>query len=265
MINLNISKQFSTQYQVARPFPYIVIDNFLPESILNSVISEIDKNKNWAYDTVKWTEPFQVNKFYWPHDAESANNLPKDLPVTSTLINYLNSSEMLKFLEELTGIKNLMADELLMGGGLHRIKSGGKLSIHKDYTVHPLKKIYRRLNLLLYLNKDWKSEWEGNLELWDKNIKNAEVKVEPIFNRVVIFTIGDDSLHGHPVPLNTPSDINRDSISLYYFTEENPKNDDGQSVMFFHTKPFQAATESSSGGTIDQGDFDSELCSIFSV
>ena len=101
--------------------------------------------------------------------------------------------------------------------------------------------------------------------MWDKNIKNAEVKVEPIFNRVVIFTIGDDSLHGHPVPLNTPSDINRDSISLYYFTEENPKNDDGQSVMFFHTKPFQAATESSSGGTIDQGDFDSELCSIFSV
>ena len=69
MINLNISKQFSTQYQVARPFPYIVIDNFLPESILNGVISEIDKNKNWAYDTVKWTEPFQVNKFYWPHDV----------------------------------------------------------------------------------------------------------------------------------------------------------------------------------------------------
>jgi Rps23 Pro-64 3,4-dihydroxylase Tpa1-like proline 4-hydroxylase len=142
---------------------------------------------------------------------------------------------MLKFLEELTGIKNLMADELLMGGGLHRIKSGGKLSIHKDYTVHPLKKIYRRLNLLLYLNKDWKNEWEGNLELWDKNMKNAEVKVEPIFNRVVIFTIGDDSLHGHPVPLNAPSDINRDSIALYYFTEENPKNDGGHPVMFFHT------------------------------
>jgi hypothetical protein len=235
MINLSISNQFSTQYQLARPFPYIIIDNFLPESILNSVIEEINKNQNWAYDTVGWTETFQVNKFYWPKDVESAGNMSKDLPVTSTLINYLNSAEILNFLEELTGIKNLIPDELLMGGGLHRIKSGGKLSIHKDYTIHPVKKMYRRLNLLLYLNKGWRSEWEGNLELWDKNIEKAEVKVSPIFNRAVIFTISDSSLHGHPIPLNTPSDVNRDSIALYYFTEENPEGDSGKGVIFFNT------------------------------
>jgi len=235
MINLSISNQFSTQYQLARPFPYIIIDNFLPESILNSVIEEINKNQNWAYDKVGWTETFQVNKFYWPKDVESAGNMSKDLPVTSTLINYLNSAEILNFLEELTGIKNLIPDELLMGGGLHRIKSGGKLSIHKDYTIHPVKKMYRRLNLLLYLNKGWRSEWEGNLELWDKNIEKAEVKVSPIFNRAVIFTISDSSLHGHPIPLNTPSDVNRDSIALYYFTEENPEGDSGKGVIFFNT------------------------------
>jgi Rps23 Pro-64 3,4-dihydroxylase Tpa1-like proline 4-hydroxylase len=142
---------------------------------------------------------------------------------------------MLKYLEELTGIDNLIGDELLMGGGLHKITSGGKLAIHKDYNVHPVKKMYRRLNLLIYLNKDWKREWEGNLELWDKDHTKLEVSVEPLFNRAVIFTISEDSLHGHPVPLNTPENVSRNSIALYYFTEVNP-SDNEHSVVFFDSK-----------------------------
>jgi Rps23 Pro-64 3,4-dihydroxylase Tpa1-like proline 4-hydroxylase len=232
MINLELSKQLSTQYHEAKPFPHIVIDKFLPETILNSVLDEFNNNKNWWYDRVKWTEPYQVNKFYWPYDIETANNMPNDLPTISALVNYLNSPVMLKYLEELTGIDNLISDELLMGGGLHKITSGGKLAIHKDYNVHPVKKMYRRLNLLIYLNKDWKQEWEGNLELWDKDHTKLEVSVEPLFNRAVIFTISEDSLHGHPVPLNTPENVSRNSIALYYFTEVNP-SDNEHSVVFF--------------------------------
>jgi Rps23 Pro-64 3,4-dihydroxylase Tpa1-like proline 4-hydroxylase len=235
MINLELSKQLSTQYHEAKPFPHIVIDKFLPETILNSVLDEFNKNENWWYDRVKWTEPYQVNKFYWPYDIETANNMPNDLPTISALVNYLNSPVMLKYLEELTGIDNLISDELLMGGGLHKITSGGKLAIHKDYNVHPVKKIYRRLNLLIYLNKDWKQEWEGNLELWDKDHTKLEVSVEPLFNRAVIFTISEDSLHGHPVPLNTPENVSRNSIALYYFTEVNP-SDNEHSVVFFDSK-----------------------------
>ena len=235
MINLDLSKQLSTQYHKAKPFPHIVIDKFLPETILDSVLDEFNKNENWWYDKVKWTEPYQVNKFYWPYDIETANNMPNDLPTISALVNYLNSPVMLKYLEELTGIDNLISDELLMGGGLHKITSGGKLAIHKDYNVHPVKKIYRRLNLLIYLNKDWKQEWEGNLELWDKDHTKLEVSVEPLFNRAVIFTISEDSLHGHPVPLNTPENVSRNSIALYYFTEVNP-SDNEHSVVFFDSK-----------------------------
>jgi Rps23 Pro-64 3,4-dihydroxylase Tpa1-like proline 4-hydroxylase len=236
MINLDLSKQLSNQYQEAQPFPHIVIDKFLPETILDSVLDEFNKNENWWYDRVKWTEPYQVNKFYWPHDIETANNMPNDLPTISALVNYLNSPIMLKYLEELTGIDNLISDELLMGGGLHKITSGGKLAIHKDYNVHPVKKMYRRLNLLIYLNKDWKQEWEGNLELWDKDHTKLEVSVEPLFNRAVIFTISEDSLHGHPVPLNTPENVSRNSIALYYFTEINPYDEDEHSVVFFDSK-----------------------------
>ena len=235
MINLDLSKQLSSQYREAQPFPHTVIDKFLPETILDSVLDEFNKNENWWYDKVKWTEPYQVNKFYWPHDIETANNMPNDLPTISVLVNYLNSPVMLKYLEELTGIDNLISDELLMGGGLHKITSGGKLAIHKDYNVHPVKKMYRILNLLIYLNKDWKTEWEGNLELWDKDHTKLEVSVEPLFNRAVIFTISEDSLHGHPVPLNTPENVSRNSIALYYFTEVNP-SDNEHSVVFFDSK-----------------------------
>lgn len=236
MINLDLSKQLSNQYQEAQPFPHIVIDKFLPETILDSVLDEFNKNENWWYDKVKWTEPYQVNKFYWPHDIETANNMPNDLPTISALVNYLNSPIMLKYLEELTGINNLIVDELLSGGGLHKITSGGKLAIHRDYNVHPTKKIYRRLNLLIYLNKEWKKEWEGYLELWDKDYTKLEVSVEPIFNRAVIFTISDDSLHGHPAPLNTPENVSRNSIALYYFTEVKPNDENEHPVVFYDSK-----------------------------
>jgi Rps23 Pro-64 3,4-dihydroxylase Tpa1-like proline 4-hydroxylase len=162
--------------------------------------------------------------------------MSNDLPIISALIDYLNSPVVLKYLEELTGIKNLIGDELLMGGGLHKTTSGGKLAIHKDYNVHPVKKIYRRLNLLIYLNKEWKTEWEGYLQLWDKDMNNLEVNVEPIFNRAVIFTISDNSLHGHPIPINTPEGVSRNSIALYYFTEENPEKDNEHSVIFYDPK-----------------------------
>jgi Rps23 Pro-64 3,4-dihydroxylase Tpa1-like proline 4-hydroxylase len=236
MINLRLSKQLATQYQLAKPFPYIVIDDFLPEMVLNNVVDEFNNNDKWWYDRVKWTEEFQVNKFYWPHDIESAKNMSNDLPTISKLVNYLNSPEMLKYLEELTGIDNLISDESLMGGGLHKITSGGKLAIHRDYKVHPIKKIYRRLNLLIYLNKNWEKEWEGNLELWDKDYNNVQVSVGPIFNRAVIFTISDDSLHGHPTALKTPENVSRNSIALYYFTEINPDEGNEHSVVFYDEK-----------------------------
>jgi Rps23 Pro-64 3,4-dihydroxylase Tpa1-like proline 4-hydroxylase len=86
------------------------------------------------------------------------------------------------------------------------------------------------------LNKEWKTEWEGYLQLWDKDMNNLEVNVEPIFNRAVIFTISDNSLHGHPIPINTPEGVSRNSIALYYFTEENPEKDNEHSVIFYDPK-----------------------------
>ena len=41
------------------------------------------------------------------------------------MISYLNSSEVIAFLEKLTGIQGLLADDLIDGGGLHQSEQGG--------------------------------------------------------------------------------------------------------------------------------------------
>jgi Rps23 Pro-64 3,4-dihydroxylase Tpa1-like proline 4-hydroxylase len=140
----------------------------------------------------------------------------------TNLLNFLNSKEVLTYLEELTGIPDLIADPGLYGGGVHRILSGGKLSVHADYNFHPVTKLHRRVNLLLYLNKDWKEEWGGDLQLWNKDMSMCVKKILPIFNRAVIFNITSEAYHGHPGPLKSPEGIDRLSFALYYFTKERP-------------------------------------------
>jgi Rps23 Pro-64 3,4-dihydroxylase Tpa1-like proline 4-hydroxylase len=233
MINFSFYKNLKTEYNRNTPFPNIIIDDLFPDYVLKEIYNEVRLNKNWQNDSVDWTQKYQVNKFYWPHDEISAKSLHIDLPQTHLFLKYLNSKDFISKLSELTGIPNLVGDEDFFGGGIHKINKGGKLDLHRDYNVHPTKKLYRRLNLLIYLNENWNENWGGNLELWDNNLTNCVKSIEPIFGRVVIFTISDDAIHGHPKPLNCPENISRYSLALYYFTEEKPKETNDHSVVFF--------------------------------
>jgi Rps23 Pro-64 3,4-dihydroxylase Tpa1-like proline 4-hydroxylase len=225
MINYELSENLKTQYKNGIPFPHIVIDNFLPEFLLKSCIDEIVQHDEWHFNTEEWIDEYEKNKFFYPSATTDMNYFKKKLPITNMITEYMNSPSFLEFLENLTGFEKLYKDPIMLGGGIHKIKRGGKLAVHTDYNEHPGKKWKRNLNLLLYLNENWKSEWGGNLELWDKNLNGKKVEIEPIFNRAVIFSI-EDAPHGHPIPLNTPDYVSRYSLALYYFTDEevtNPK------------------------------------------
>lgn len=232
MIDLSLSEKLSTTYKTGQPFPYIVIDNFLPEFVLKTCKKEILNHDVWHYDTVEFTKEYQQNKFYYPNHQTTMEEFEKKLPITNMILNYLNSEEFIKFLSKLTGHTNLHRDPSLTGGGIHRIKRGGKLSIHKDYQEHPESHEIRVLNLLIYLNQNWKSEWGGNLELWSMDLSHKVVEVEPLFNRAVIFDI-NDAPHGHPLPLNSPENIDRFSMALYYFVDETRYTEEGHMVRFF--------------------------------
>jgi hypothetical protein len=107
------------------------------------------------------------------------------------------------------------------GGGLHQTLRGGHLNIHADFSTHHVHENWaRRVNILLYLNDEWRDEWGGHLELWDKGMSSVQGRVSPKGNRMLVFTTSGDSYHGHPDPLVCPEDVARRSMALYYFTEE---------------------------------------------
>ena len=108
--------------------------------------------------------------------------------------------------------------------------------MHADYNKHEAYGLDRRLNLLLYLNKNWREEFGGQLQLWDRDMTRCEAKIAPVFNRVMIFGTTDFTYHGHPDPLQCPEDMTRKSLALYYFTNGRP----AEEVSGSHTTIFRA-------------------------
>jgi len=197
-------------YVANAPFSHIVIDEFFQPEAMDEVLTEVD-----AVDRSK-----RYAKFL---DRETGHNkvafFPDAIgPNTARLAQCLNSGPFLAYLEKLTGIPNLIADPSYFGGGVHWIDNGGYLEVHADFNHLKRYNLARRINLLLYLNKDWKDEYNGHLELWDRSTMTKRKAVAPVFNRAVIFSTVKEALHGHPTPLSAPSGVARRSLALYYYT-----------------------------------------------
>jgi Rps23 Pro-64 3,4-dihydroxylase Tpa1-like proline 4-hydroxylase len=197
-------------YATNLPFPHIVIDNFLDTPIIQGILSEVnavDRSQRYAKFLDRKTDH---NKFAFFPEVVGSD--------TSRLFYFLNSGPFLAYMEKLTGIDNLIADPSYFGGGLHLIETGGFLEVHADFNHLKKYNLERRINLLLYLNEDWKDEYHGQLELWDRSTMTRAKAVSPIFNRCVVFSTTKESLHGHPEPLATPPGVARRSLALYYYT-----------------------------------------------
>jgi len=202
------------QYQAAEPFPHIVLDDVLNEDAFRKAAAEFPGIKDEF-----WKGYLHVN------ETKYANTQPDTWGTTLTAVaKEFVSEEFVAFLGELTGIEGLIPDWTMDGGGLHQTLQGGHLNIHADFTTHHTHENWaRRVNILLYLNEEWRDEWGGKLELWDKDMTACRARVTPAGNRMLVFTTSFDSFHGHPDGLTCPDDIARRSMALYYFTvEDNP-------------------------------------------
>jgi hypothetical protein len=109
-------------------------------------------------------------------------------------------------------------DPYFLGAGLHRLSQGGHLSIHADFNHHKPMDLERRVNVLIYLNKDWRAEYGGSFEMWDQGMTKCAQSVIPSFNRCVIFNTTLESMHGNPQPIDHPDRVPRRSIALYYYS-----------------------------------------------
>jgi 2-oxoglutarate-Fe(II)-dependent oxygenase superfamily protein len=207
-----ISSAANAAYLSAKPYPHIVLDDFFDPEIVDGILAEFpDRN------AIRWQRFDNASEIKLASASEASFG-----PLTRLFLYHLNSITFLEFLTQVTGIKNLIPDPRFDGGGLHQIVRGGKLGIHADYNKHEAYGLDRRLNLLLYLNRNWREEYGGHLQLWDRNMTQCEAKIAPYFNRIMIFGTTDFTFHGHPDPLQCPDEVTRKSLALYYFTNGRP-------------------------------------------
>ena len=195
------------RYAAAQPFPHIVLDDFCDADVLRGLLEEWPATgERVAYDRAQ-----ERLKYEWqPANLHS--------PRLRAFLAELNAEPMMRFIEALTGIEKLIADPYYAGGGLHETRAGGHLGIHADFNVHTGLNLLRRVNLLIYLNDDWQPEWNGNLELWSRDMKERRVTAAPKMGSAVIFNTDLDSFHGVPDPVACPPDRSRRSIAMYYYT-----------------------------------------------
>lgn len=215
----NLSKMGG--YKTAEPFPHIVIDDLFGAEFLGKILLE------WPL----WSGAHEMHNDGLYVKSKIGSNFETRLPILSEIfLNKLMSPKFLVALEELTGIGGLIPDPYNFGGGFHETKNGGKLAIHADYNKHFKYKLDRRLNLLIYLNKEWTSEMQGDLELWDSDIKHCVKKISPIFNRTVIFSTTSTSFHGQPIEVCCPAEMSRKSVALYYYSNGRPEEPNASNI-----------------------------------
>jgi hypothetical protein len=212
-------------YATRKPFPHIHLTEFLDSSIVDGLIDEFVQP-----DRGPWVQ-------YKHYNENKLGMTRRDAfpPLIRRVIDELNSDEFVAWLSGLTGIPDLVADPTLEGGGMHQSEAGGFLNVHADFTMHHHQTNWRRrVNVIVYLNRSWRAEWGGAIELWDRGMRHAVVRIPPLANHAVIFNTDESSYHGFPDPITCPFGVTRKSLALYYYTVEH----DGQRVS--HSTNYRA-------------------------
>jgi hypothetical protein len=226
---LEVAEAHRAAFEGAQPFPHVVLDGVLNPEMLDIVLRDFPPVTSSA-----WKE--YISHHERKLEAQGEDKLSNDI---CAVLYQFNSAPFLRFLEALTGIPRLLPDPYFDGGGLHQIQAGGKLGVHADFSRQPTLKLQRRLNILIYLNKEWETSYGGELELWNRDMTACVRRVEPIFNRMVVFRVTDDAYHGHPEPLRCPPGVTRKSIALYYYTTDRPAGEtlERRNTTLFKLRP----------------------------
>lgn len=217
----------------AQPFPNVVMDDFLPKPWLDPLIAEFPEPRTGSWQT-----------FNNEREKKLASSRETEFgDATQRVLGQLNSATFLEFLETLTGIDGLIPDPYFVGGGLHQIERGGFLKVHADFKWHERLRLDRRLNLIVYLNRDWCESYGGDLQLWDAAMTHCVKKIYPVLNRALLFYTSDTGYHGHPDPLACPEGETRKSLALYYYTNGRPDNESSSMhSTVFRARPGETVT-----------------------
>ena len=201
----------------AKPFRHVVVEPFLQPEALTALMGEFPA---FAAERAR-NELGEVGRKAVVPGIRTIG------PAYRAFDELLRSQSLLDLLGQITGIEKLLYDQDYVGGGTHENLHGQDLDLHIDFNYHPARGWHRRLNLILFLNEEWRPEWGGCLELhrdpWHPD-QDEVAKVTPVANRAVLFETTERSWHGFP-RIHLPADrqqVSRKSVAVYYYTAERP-------------------------------------------
>lgn len=204
------------------PYKHLIVDNFLSDDLAQNCLESFPglDDDSWEHENDKNIEV--KSRTTWVSEFDIPDNIVDSVRI-------LNSSLVLNAFSEVFGIQRLLPDPYFSGGGLNITQNGGLLDVHVDGNYHDASGLNRRMNALIYLNPGWEESWGGEFGIYNSNGTQLIKKVDPLFNRLVVFDSHDYSYHGLPDPVKFPDGTNRKSIILYYYTKDS--RPEGQNLI----------------------------------
>ncbi len=209
---------YCTRFVTAKPFRHVVIDNFLEPHFCAALLAQFP-----SFD-----EKGAINENGVVGSKSTQERVRALGGEFCRLDDLVQSAPFLKLIENITGIAGLKYDPYYFGGGTHENREGQDLDAHVDFNYHPVTRQHRRLNLIIYLNEEWRDEWGGSLQLHrDPYLDPREddiITITPLLNRCVIFETNEHSWHGFEriqLPLER-KELSRKSFALYFYTDSRP-------------------------------------------
>jgi hypothetical protein len=204
--NFSNLRELNDEFVGTPPYPMIVLDDFLPKDIAQAMQKECET----------------IPKNYWTNFTRNGSHMEECInldvaPVAAEVVNQLHSQAGMRWLTQMTGIKDLIPDPYIIGGGYSKSYTGDSLQIHTDFNWNETIKMHRMLSFIIYLNEDWKDDYEGHLHFYDFNKKELIQKVAPNFNRAVFWRHHKRGFHGHPHPLTCPTSMSRNAFRLFFY------------------------------------------------
>jgi hypothetical protein len=218
--------ELRARFDSADPIRHVVIDGFLDAAVAARAVAAFPDAAAMA---IAFADLAEVKS--------AEQRLDRLDPIFRAIFDELASARFVTWLEQVTGIAQLVCDPALHGGGLHQGADGSYLDVHADFNIHPALGLYRRLNVLIYLNPVWQPAWQGYLELWSRDMGACRQLIEPAFNRCVIMETHDQAFHGYK-ELRLPAGVTRRSLAMYYYAEHmSSKQTEVAHDTIFHVRP----------------------------
>jgi Rps23 Pro-64 3,4-dihydroxylase Tpa1-like proline 4-hydroxylase len=200
-------KAWHDKFDNAVPYRHIVIEDFFNDDVADKL-----------YNNFPQIDSLNVKRKSLNENKSEDYHFDRWDPIFSEVREVIKSEEWCKIMTQLTGIEDLKTTMDALGSGVHQGQNGSYVDVHVDVNMNPQANLWRRINLLVYLNKNWQPEYGGDLEVWDKDMKKMYNKVSPTFNRALIFYTDDNSPHGYN-KINVPEGESRKSFYTYFYTE----------------------------------------------